>query len=281
MYKLIIILFILLFIILRLIFVRTQFYDNYTNFKYVKYKLNISAGLSHQTSNLNAIIKEAFFNNQILILPNFKLIGIHNNGKDISSNLSKYYDYNNIKINNNKYKVILDDHNIDNKEIKTITIHNQLANADTNIKHSEKKLNIKIPYNKSIIEIANNISYKLGKYICIHIRRGDMLSLKQNLDKDTSVDNILSKLNKFKTKFDNIYIMTNEKNLKMYNKINIEFPNKIFFYKDFEKLVNIEDNYYLFCIEKNIINNANIKISTFKTKGIEYDDYLSDLFGWQ
>ena len=108
-----------------------------------------------------------------------------------------------------------------------------------------------------------------------------MLSLKQNLDKDTSVDNILSKLNKFKTKFDNIYIMTNEKNLKMYNKINIEFPNKIFFYKDFEKLVNIEDNYYLFCIEKNIINNANIKISTFKTKGIEYDDYLSDLFGWQ
>ena len=52
-------------------------------------------------------------------------------------------------------------------------------------------------------------------------------------------------------------------------------------YNNFDNLKKIknEDNYYLFCIEKEIMNNAFIKISTFKNDN--YDNYLSKIPGHQ
>jgi len=248
--------------------------------KYVKYINNTSAGLSHLKSNLTCILKEAYFNNKILIIPNFNLSPIHNNNNKIVSNLSKYYDYSRLKINNKKYKVILDSSDIDNNLVEVIKLTNQLSSHDKRIFHSKKKLDIDLPFNKNIINIAQTVSDKLNKYICIHVRRGDMLSFKKNLNNDTSSKNIINILKKYKWK-GNIYIMTNEKNLSIFNELKSKYPNKVYFYKDFKNLRNINDNYYLFSIEKVIMNNANVKISTFKTKNNLYDDYLSNQSGYQ
>jgi hypothetical protein len=54
---------------------------------------------------------------------------------------------------------------------------------------------------------------------------------------------------------------------------------KVYFTKLIEEQRN--DNYYLFCIEKNIMENANIRISTFKTKGDYYNNFLSNIEGSQ
>ena len=112
--------------------------------------------------------------------------------------------------------------------------------------------------------------------MCIHIRRGDMLKLKKNLNNDTNADSIIHKIQKYNWTH-NIYIMTNEKNLNIYNKLVKKYKNKIYFSTNFESLKSIDDNYYLFCIEKEIMKHASIKISTFKTNGTFYDDYLSNI----
>ena len=64
----------------------------------------ISAGLSHQTSNLSVIIKYCFINNLKLIKPIFKLHGHHNNNNSLITDLSKYYDLNGITVNGNLFK---------------------------------------------------------------------------------------------------------------------------------------------------------------------------------
>lgn len=282
----------MLIIILIIIIFYNKSYINKENFnlitdkqtnndkKYVKYTNSVSAGLSHLRSNLNTILKEAYFNNKILIIPDFNLSALHNNNKKITSNLSKYYDYSRLKINNKKYKVILDSSDIDNSLVEIIKLTNQLSNHDKRIFHSKKKLEIDLPFNKNIINTAQTVIDKLNKYICIHIRRGDMLRFKKNLNNDTSSKNIINILNKYKWK-DNIYIMTNEKNLSIFDELKSKYPNQVYFYQDFNNLRKINDNYYLFCIEKVIMNNANVKISTFKTNNSFYDDYLSNQSGFQ
>lgn len=273
-----IIIFILL--VLLIIYLRTiEHFD--VDKKYITYISSVNEGLSHQKSNLMTAIKDSYYLGKILIIPQFNLAGHHNNGKNIKDNLSKYYDYTKLKINGKKYDVKFDKNNINKADIETVNISNQLFRKDPKIKTSNKKLDITLPYNKDILNIATKICSQLGRFICIHVRRGDMLKLKSNLDMDTGVDNIMSKIEKYKSKFDNIYIMTNESNLSMYNKIKNVYKNKIFFYTNFPELKKIEDNYYLFCIENCIMEKANVRISTFKTDNNYYDDYLSHNKGWQ
>ena len=59
----------------------------------------ISAGLSHQLHNLRALITYCYKYKYILILPQFKLSGFHNNGKVIINNLTNYI----IEVKSNKY----------------------------------------------------------------------------------------------------------------------------------------------------------------------------------
>ena len=78
-----------------------------------------------------------------------------------------------------------------------------------------------------------------------------------------------------------VYIMTNRIN----ELTSLTKYNNIYFFTDFDYLKSIDDNYYLFCIENNIMNNAKIRCSTFninKNKTQDYyHDYLTDHGGWQ
>ena len=58
-------------------------------------------------------------------------------GRSIKSNLSKYFDYNNIFINNKKFEVILDKAKINNDSIKIVNLYNHLSRMDN-------KLNIQL-----------------------------------------------------------------------------------------------------------------------------------------
>ena len=144
---------------------------------------------------------------------------------------------------------------------------------------------VNIPYNKDIINIAKKVSSKLGDYMCIHVRRGDKIKESSptkhpTLDIDTQPDNIINVINKYKP--NSVYIMTNKLNeLKSLSNI-----KNIYFYTDFSFLKEISDNYYLFSIEKNIMNLAKIRCSTFNCKLINknnsyYDCYLTNFSGYQ
>lgn len=241
---------------------------------FFKINLNgISVGLSHHISNYHILLLYCYKNNLKLIKPIFTLIGKHNNNKTLISDLSEYYDLDNIYIDGNHFKLYND-----SKDIKYTFNQNISGGLLRKLPMFQNlpKVQIKMPYISDIYDMANNISDKLDNdYMCIHVRRGDRITNK-NIDIDTRADNIKKIIERHKPK--NVYIMTNRINeIKSLSKM-----NNIYFYTDFEHLSKIKNNYYLFCIENAIMNLAKIRCSTFHTNKIDYyHDYLTDHPGHQ
>ena len=259
-----------------------------------------NAGLSHQTSNLKVLIMYSHMNNLKLIKPTFTLTGMHNNNNKIYSDLSEYYDLNNISLYNKPYmlydKEYFNGFTIEKKQYKygllimDKVFSNVLAlktppfgymNHEDGIDmpNSLNNINygIKIPYNCDIIEIARLVTSLIGNdFMCIHVRRGDRVTTHQ-IDIDTRPDNILKKIEEQDIK--NIYIMTNKIDEIIGLKENKDF--NIFFYDDFDILRNIKDNYFLFCVENVIMRMARIRCSTFKVSSDYYNCNLTDKSGGQ
>ena len=241
----------------------------------------ICAGLSHQKSNLVHLIRYCHSQKLKLIKPIFRLCGSHNKGKEIQSDLSKYYDLDKISVNASQFPLydsikFTYGHKIPKREynrglLKSDDLFNNFAQIDNSLK-------VTLPYQKQIIEKAKLIATKLNNnFMCIHVRRGDRVTSKQ-IDIDTQPDNILKCIRKQSHK--SIYIMTNRVNEIAALKNNKDY--NICFYTDFDTLRNIDDNYYLFCIENAIMELANIRCSTFKTtKTAYYHHYLTETPGMQ
>jgi hypothetical protein len=241
-----------------------------------------AAGLTHQLTNLKTLIEYCYKNKYILILPYFKLYSFHNNGKELITNLSNYIDFKTLIVNNKIFEVIMDRDNIDNKDIIHIEAKKYhfglLANDD--MFKNLKWIPINYSYNENILTISKQISKQLSNYLCIHVRRTDRITTEQ-INKDTSPNNILEKIKKYDNK--NVYIMTDEK-ISFFDKLKEQTDYNIYFFTDFEILKKIkeEDNYILFCIENEICNLANKRISTFKTSNVKkYIDYLTETYGYQ
>ena len=238
-------------------------------------------GLSHLTGNLKCLLNYCYNKNYVLVVPYFHLSARHNHGKAIQSNFTKYYDYSKLKINDTHYPIALELPTNAENVITSPFIQlprSGLVKQVTYFKESLTSLNIDLPYTKNIYAIASSISNEIGTpYTCIHVRRGDRIRTeKQN--KETSVENIKKKI--IENNLKKVYIMTNEK-ISFFDELRNIPGLFIYFYTDFEDLKHIQDNYYLFCIEKVICQNATIRISTFKTNNTYYNDYLSDTKGFQ
>lgn len=236
------------------------------------------AGLTHQIVNLKTLIRYCYQHNYILILPLFKLVGSHNHNKRIINNLSNYIDFKTLIVNNKLFNDIT--HKFENKDIiyiKAKGYKNGLISNDDMFMNLEN-IPVTFSYNENIITIAKEIKNILNNYLCIHVRRGDR-NKTQQINIDTSPNNILTKIKKYDIK--NVYIMTNEK-ISFFDKLKQSDYN-IYFFKDFKvlKKKEKEDNYMLYCIENEICNLADKKISTFKTSLSKYDDYLTEQKGWQ
>jgi len=241
-------------------------------------RYNIIAGLSHQVSNLYSFLNLAKKLGKIPIMPNFYLSGFHNNNKQIKANFTKYFDIpNNILLELPK--------NIDKNDVEIYLPQHEIIRLDSYyIKNNPKKYYTKFNWNKNIYKKAQQVIQKLEKPIlCMHIRRGDMIFIKNKLIYDTSINNIYNILNKIKNEksFKTVYIMTNEKQTNYFDMLKNKFNIKLFI--DFQELKSIEkeDNYELFCIEKCIMELANIRVSTFKTNNKYYHYYLSNETGFQ
>jgi hypothetical protein len=243
---------------------------------------SINAGLSHQIHNLRVLLQYCYKYKYILILPQFTLYGFHNNGKEITTNLSNYIDFKTLTVNNKFFEVVMGSNTIDSKDITHIESkkykYGLLDNDD--MFSSLDDIPIHFSYNENILTIGKKISKLLGSYLCIHVRRTDRITTEQ-INTDTSSVNILEKIKKYGNK--NIYIMTNEE-ISFFDKLKDQTDYTIYFFSDFEILKKIkeEDNYTLFCIENEICSLADKQISTFKTPFVDkYIDYLTDADGWQ
>jgi hypothetical protein len=242
--------------------------------KYISIDLsNIKEGFCHQSGNLIHLIRYCHQMGYTLIVPQIQLHGKHNNSKDIISNLSEYIDYDTLEVNNVKYTVLLNDNNINKDDIYYIEKYRYKSSFVSNHPLFEHVIRSKVTflYTPRIINAAKQISEKLGDFTIIHVRRTDRNRTVIH-DINTSPPNILEKIKKYKNK--NVYIMSDEKS-EFFNELKQDNEYSVFLYSDFEDLVKIkeEDNYILFCIEKELQKYAKTRISTFKS-GISHDHLI-------
>lgn len=229
---------------------------------YMKIDLTkVVGGLDHQTFNFKHIIKYSYINKLKLIKPIIRLERQHTfDNKEKISDLSEYYDLDNIKVNKNKVEIYEDNEELE-YTIKNKNYKWSLLRMDEMFKLSINDVNI--PPSINVIETTKKILLMMEKnYMCIHVRRGDLVKNNQ-IDMDTQPENIKKVIKRYNPK--SVYIMTNRINeIKSLSEI-----EGIKFYTDFEILREIKDNYFLYSIEKQIMRNAKIRCSTFNT-GIPY-----------
>lgn len=238
------------------------------NRDYFKIDLSsINCGLLNHRFNLEVIIKYCFMNNLKLVKPKFILSSNHNNGREIVSDLSEYYDLKNIKINGEKFKLYNDAPNI--KTFKKRYRHGLVTSLAQfeNVNEEFKKLGatLDMQHVKEIKNIASKIHSKLKNYMCIHVRRGDRCHNEQ-IDKDTKPENIKAVIKRYRP--ESIYIMTNRLDeIKELREV-----KNLYFYDDFEDLKNIKDNYFLFSVENDIMKNASVRVTTFSNFNPQFFD---------
>lgn len=244
---------------------------------YIKFCFDISDGIECHTKNLISILKYSYIHNFIPIIPKFQLSKKYNYGNELYTNMSEFYDYKNIKINNNPFKVcvsldeIPEDAIIKFKFINKENIH-LIENIVFNIRCH--MLDIHLPYTKDVISKANVVINKLSPvYTCVNIQRKNEKKY-HNLKNKVSLNNVIKKLNEIFS-VQNVYIILDEPKHNEYNSIGTFY--NFFYYTDFSELVQVKGNrYMLYVIEKYIESKSYKKISTFKNENY-YNDSLTNI----
>lgn len=245
-----------------------------------KISINLSqlrpAGLSHQLSNLIQLIKYAYHNNFSLTPPLFKLTGKHNRGNEICSNLSDYFNFNDIRVEGKKYLLCDGPPSINSI---SLSYTREKGDNDLLINHSLfselPDISVEIPTHPSLKKISNKVRESLNHYTCVHVRRSD----RSNQTKEcTKPSNILKNVEKFNCK--KVYIMTDAKKLDFFKPLINDKNFDFFFAKDFD-FYTIKDNYKVFLIEQEIMKLASYRISCLRWPSwAGYDSYLCKLKHW-
>jgi len=253
-------------------------------------------GILHLRNNLFALLMEAKYLNRVAIVPPLHLNGKHNNGIPVISTWNKYIILNNIQ-SFHPFICLSDYGHIDFEKCRLINEHikpSEMVNESSQLlvrkhikypnyymvmkyfshKNWKNELMNLIQPSEPVAKFADIAKTRMKKYHCIHIRRGDKLKWKQcpGLDRKTQPKYLKKFLEKIIPKGEKLYIMSNEKKRDFFKPLKESFT--IFTYHDFPQFDRISksDNYLLFSIENEIMNNAITKIRTFKE-----DDYLSIL----
>ena len=248
-------------------------------------------GLLHQRQNLFSLFMEAKYLNRIAIIPPLHLNGKHNNGKSIRCTWDRYIVLEKLK-SFNSYVNLSDFGHIDIENCKLVdenTKPSDIINDDNSLivrKHRkypnyyklisffshnnwENKLIYLFQPSKQVSKYSILAIMKMKIYHCIHVRRGDKLNLKEcpGVNKKTQPEYLKKYLLKYISKGENLYVMSNEKELNYFKPLENIF--NLFTYQDFPEFVTLshEDNYLLFSVENEIMQHAKTKIKTFKEQG--------------
>ncbi|TLD71356.1 hypothetical protein FEM03_07445 [Phragmitibacter flavus] len=265
---------------------------------YLSYvNLQVSAGISHQRSNLIAMIKEAAVNQRTLIAPEFCLAGKHNLGRTIGTQLDEYFDFERVNVDGQPLTVLTqcpekighslatvnpDESLMGRSErwlIKDLGGISLLRHTLQNLYPGFADLAVRLPTRNSLLAIANQLSSQIPPGAAwVHARRSDRLQETQHATHPEHIHRILQKIcPKIKT----VYIATDERDADFFSPLRRHYHllTKANF-PSFEALGST-DNYKLFLVEREFAKFFTWRISTFRTCNINYHGFLCGRAGAQ
>lgn len=231
-------------------------------------------GLSDQLDTLLTYIAFANYCDMVLILPTRELTGIHNEGRSITTNLTHYFNFSKLKINNKKVSVIENENEVDSDLVHQIQAQHPKIIAKLRTEIDFQNLNIVLPRCNSHVQFAKSIITNFNLSAGIHIRRTDKLNPElrdrerwgvsaKTWDEATSESNVIELSKHLNINNDCIYIMTDmledDEVVKRLKESNINYM----FYFDIPKLVELKNknNYDLYNIECEILSQMKVSVS--------------------
>ncbi len=265
--------------------------------KYFSIEIDARPGINHLKYSLDLLIRESVSLGRTPIVFKPRFDPRHNLGKDVDAEWSKYIDLERIEITNAAQGTgirtkalqrsdagLFDsrsaawferDHVITQRENSTFDIivrHNKTGLLIDAIHGGSSGLPghvVRFTPSRQIVELALLVKQGLGEYCAMHVRRDDMLEMKDlypNLERDTQPDRILETLLRTVPRRSRIYIMTNERDRSFFEPLRSEFDvHQYFDFPALRDLIECEqpDNFMLFEIEKVLFEQASTKIHTF------------------
>src|SRR5262245_880543 len=193
---------------------------------YLTYKnFSVWVGISHQRSNLFAMLKEAWLTKRTLVLPTFGLAAHHNYGRALSTQLGEYFDFETARVNGERVRVR---YQLPEAELPSICLgpsESALGLSDPlvirdvhkvglvrlpleEIYPGFKQLGASIQIHGELAEMAKaTASYVSHDSVWIHVRRGDLLHKTESATSPENIERVVSEVAPSAT---TIYIATNE-----------------------------------------------------------------------
>lgn len=256
-----------------------------------------SAGISHQKSNLTAMLKEAAICGRDLLVPKFRLAGSHNHGRTVVTQMAEYFDFSKVTVEGKPVGILLSvpasfsdtavcvrsneplngrAEGMIAKEMKGVGLV-RLPLESTYAGFS--KMSVEIPTHPSLVRMAEAMAARIpANAAWVHVRRGDRLN---QTAAATTPENIRRVLQKTAPDTRAVYVATNETDGCFFAPLAEHY--RLFRMEDFEpfKALGMEDNYKLFLVEQAFGALFPVRISTFKTGGNHFHGSLCELPGWQ
>ena len=261
--------------------------------KYLLYYDASVAGIEHMSTNLKLYLLEGKSLNRTCVIKQTRLDGIHNCNKEINVSWKRYIDFDKSAFFNKvgfifyeefrqkdftkeDILVVSSKHRLSKEENEQYTLiirdtrkcHFYHDHLDV-FKREEIEKIILYP-SKKIIYYTEKVLNSLSKpFFALHIRRRDKLDIFPHLKELLVPEQVLKKLKIYNPNKLPVFLMTDERNIHYYDSLKKEF--KIYRYYDFEFLnkmiAKMQDNYFLYMIEKTIFLKAQVKISQFQIAG--------------
>jgi hypothetical protein len=252
-------------------------------------------GISHQKSNLQAMAREAWLCNRVLVPPKFRLSANHNFGREILADLGDYYDFDTISVEGhpirvdvsipqNLPKVVLGS-GVNLVDRSSPWIHKRVARVK--LLRLRLHATYRVGFNKGEMArvsirpdlklIAKTLRERLpDDVVWVHVRRGDSL---RRTRAHTTSSHISKTLQAVVPTRRNVYLATNETNQEHFAELRSQYM--VFSIAEFPELVQIRtyDNYKVYLIEEAIGELCDSRISTFRTESPYYTGYLCPLSG--
>jgi hypothetical protein len=258
--------------------------------------LTVQVGISHQFSNLKAMLKEAHLCGRGLLLPEFQLAAHHNYGRLRRSTLAEYYEMESASVEGTRVPVF--------EPTPSNRIGAIIVRAEENLIGRQESLLCKdvsgiglvrkpleliypgFPKLKASVGLRSELHSAAERAApgirprsaWVHVRRGDRLD---RTAEGTSPENIRRVITNVAPETQALYIATDEKDPEFFEPLKEYYDVATF--RDFPEFVQLisEDNYRLFLVEQLFSRHFPVRISTFRAPGDWFHGALCEDPGWQ